>query len=182
VETGRTEVYYENGKINMQADWKDKQLFVSKKWNEKGVLVTDIEFPKYVKEYWDNGKPKNITTGRFYRGSQGGADVDSGRAEMYFESGKIKQQIEWKDKQPFASKQWNENGVLTEDTFLPNYSKIYNDQGQLSEEASGTIEYTNGKIVIKNGFYKKYTPDGVYRVVYRDYKEIQSGYESENDQ
>ena len=37
-----------------------------------GVLEGEIDFPKYVKAYWDNGKPKNILTGLFYRDDQGG--------------------------------------------------------------------------------------------------------------
>ena len=65
---------------------------------KNGVLDAELDFPRYIKKYWSNGNPKDILTGFLYRDDQGIIKVDSGRSEVYFESGKIYQQNAWKDK------------------------------------------------------------------------------------
>ena len=88
LDSGRSEIYFENGKIKEQNDWKDKQGIASKKWNENGLLVVELDFPKYIKKYWDNGNPQIVLTGLLYRNNQGNLGLINGREENYSEAGK----------------------------------------------------------------------------------------------
>ena len=99
MDSGHSETYFENGKIKQQNEWKNKQGIASKLWNENGVLVVELDFPKYFKKYWDNGKQKEFLTGLLYRDAQGIFRVDSGWSEIYSESGKLLDQKKWEDKQ-----------------------------------------------------------------------------------
>ena len=172
MDSGRSELYFENGAIKQQNDWKSKQPIASKQWNENGILVVEVDFPKYSKTYWDNGKPKNIMTGLLYRLNQGDIRMDSGHSELYFENGKIRQQADWKDKQPVALKQWNENGVLTRELDYPKFLKeswddgktkvlmtglLYRDDQGVFRVDSGHSEvyFENGKINEKNDWKDK---------------------------
>ena len=148
VDSGREEIYFENGKIKRINDWKDKQPITQKIWNEKGVLIQDVEFPRHLKEYWDNGRPKTIATGSFYRDEQDGFLLDSGHSEAYFENGKIKQQNDWKDKQPITHKEWNEKGVLIKEHDIQKYFKEYWDNGKIKEIGTGLL-YRDGQSTIK---------------------------------
>ncbi len=148
VDSGHGEVYFENGKMYQQNDWKDKQLVTLKEWNENGVLVAEIDFPKYIKEYWDNGKLKDILTGLLYRNNQGVYCVAAGHSEFYFENGKIKQQTEWNNKQAVTYKIWNENGVLIEELAFPHSLKKYWNNGKIKESTTGLL-YRNDQGIVK---------------------------------
>ena len=165
LDSGRSESYFENGKMKEQNDWKDKQLVASKVWNENGTLVIELDFPKYFKEYWDNGKPKEVLTGILYRDYHGGFHLDSGHSEVYFENGKIQQKNDWKDKKGFASKQWNEKGVLIKEIHLPDYMKTYFDNGKIETMATGSLYADNdGVIQVDSGHSEVYFENGKKRV------------------
>ena len=163
VDSGHAETYFENGKINQQNDWKDKLLLAQKEWNKNGVLVKEWAFPKYFKEYWDNGKPKQIMTGLLYRNDQGIFLVDSGHTETYFKNGKINQQNDWKDKRPVASKQWNENGVLTIELDFPKHFKQYWDNGKPKVIATGRLYNDQGNFPLDSGHSETYFENGKIR-------------------
>ncbi len=161
VDSGRSDIYFENGKIKEQNDWKDKQFVAQKIWNERGVITFDLNFPKYVKEYWDNGKPKSVAIGLLYRVDQGPIKVDSGHSEIYFENGKIKQQCDWKNKQPIANKQWNENGVLLVELNFPKSFKAYWDNGKPKAILTGVLYRDNqGNIEVDSGHSEIYFENG----------------------
>ena len=161
VDSGHSESYFENGKTKEQNDWKDKQTVTSKRWNEKGILIKDNAFPKYSKEYWDNGKPKIIATGILYIDDQDVIQVDSGHSEIYFENGKISQQNDWKNKLPITSKQWNENGTLTIDIEVPKHFKEYWDNGKPKTIATGILYMdSQGSIQLESGHSEKYSERG----------------------
>ena len=161
VDSGHSETYFESGKINQQNDWKDKQGIASKKWNENGTLIGEIDFPKYFKEYWDNGNIKNIMTGLLYIDNQGNFALESGRSEIYFENGKIKEQNDWKDKQGFASKKWNENGLLVVELDFPKYIKKYWDNGNPQIVLTGLLYRNNqGNLGLINGREENYSEAG----------------------
>ena len=161
MDSGRSEIYFDNGKIKERNDWKDKQGVASKQWNEKGGLIREFEFPKYVKEFWDNGKPKKILTGILYRDNHGVIQADSGRLEMFFENGKIKERTDWKDKEVVVSKGWNEKGVLIQDVVFPQYAKAYWDNGKPREILIGLLyrdEY--GVLALDSGHSAIYFENG----------------------
>ena len=161
LDSGHSDIYFENGKINEKNDWKNKQIVASKVWNEEGVLTVDIEFPNHFKEYWDNGKPKCLRTGLIYRTEQGDFALDSGHEEIYFENGKTNQQNDWKDKLPVASKVWNENGVLIKDVEFPKYGKEYWDNGKLKGIIAGILYRADqGDLRVDSGYSELYFENG----------------------
>ena len=174
VDSGRSGIYFENGKIKEANDWKNKLLVVQKKWNENGVLIKDIDFPKHFKEYWDNGKPKMILAGFLYRNDNGDVSLDSGHSEIYFENGKIQQQADWKNKQAFTSKQWNEKGGLIHKLEFPRYYKEYYDNGKTKQEMTDLYWDSPTIVESENGFMKKYYENGQTESLtnYKDKKPI----------
>ena len=161
LDSGHSESYFENGKINQQNDWKDKQAIASKQWNDDGILIKEFDFPKYYKEYWDNGKVKGLMTGLLYRDNQGNFNVDSGHSEIYFENGKIRDQKDWKNRLSVACKTWNEKGVLMEEMVFPKYYKKYWDNGKLKEASTGILSRDNqGKIHMESGHLETYFEKG----------------------
>ena len=161
LDSGHSEIYFENGKIYQQNDWKDKRLVAQKEWNENGILIKEIDFPKYFKEYWDNGNLKGIATGLLYRDNQGGGSVAAGRSETYFENGKIKQQNDWNNKQCIAQKEWNENGVLIKEWVFPEYYKEYWDNGKPKSVSTGVLYNNNhGKFDLDSGRSEFYFENG----------------------
>ena len=161
VDSGRSEIYFENGNISQQNNWKGKQPTTSKQWNESGALVRELDFPKSLKDYWDNGKLKAIMTGLIYRDNYGGFHLDSGHSETYFENGKIYQQNDWKDKQGIASKQWNENGVLVKEWNFPKYFKEYWNNGKLKMTMTGILYASDqGNFRLDSGHSEIYSENG----------------------
>ena len=114
---------------------------------KEGALATEQKLPEYASEYWNNGKPKTIMTGILYN-DHGIIKVDSGRSEIYFESGKIKELNGWKDKQGITSKQWNENGVLIKDLDFPRSCTEYWDNGKIKQKLEGII-YKDDQDIIR---------------------------------
>jgi antitoxin component YwqK of YwqJK toxin-antitoxin module len=160
-DSGHSELFFENGKIKEQTDWRDKQAIASKIWNENGVLIKDIDYPKHYKEYWDNGKPKFVSTGLLYRNGLGNFDLDSGHQEIYFENGKIKEQSDWKNKQFFTSKRWIESGVQVVDLDFPKYLKQYWDNGKPQNILTGLLYRDDqGNIQIESGRAEVYFENG----------------------
>ena len=161
MDSGHEEIYFENGKINRQNDWKNKLLIAQKEWNEKDVLIKDLDFPKYAKEYRDDGEPKKIVTGILYRDNQGDIALDSGHDELYFENGKIRLQSNWKDKHFVTQKEWNENGVLIKDIDISKYYKEYWDNGQIKQIATGIIYRDDqGNFKVDSGHLEIYFENG----------------------
>ena len=160
VDSGYSELYFENGKIKELNDWKDKQVIACKRWNERGYLIKENAFPKYVREYWDNGKPKAVLTGILYRDDQGDFRIDSGNSETYFENGKNKEKNDWKDKLPIAHKEWNEKGSLIKEVVFPKYAKEYYDNGKLKKEITGLYRESPTNLESENGYKKEYYANG----------------------
>ena len=161
VDSGHMEFYSESGSTLEQSDWKDKQPTAYKQWNENGTLIKDMDFPKYFKEYWDNGKPEAIKTGILYRDDQGIIHLDSGHEEVFFENGKINQQNDWKNKLAVVSKVWNENGVLIKDIEFPKYGKEYWDNGKLKGEIKGILYRADqGDLRVESGHSELYFENG----------------------
>ncbi len=161
VDSGHSEIYFENGQINEQNDWKNKRPVASRQWNESGVLVKEWSNPNYFKKYWDNGKLKNILTGLLYRDDQGVISVDSGHSEVYFENGEIKEQGEWKNKLPIEGKTWYENGILRQEYFFPNYFKEYWDDGKPKAILTGLLYRDDqGVIRVDSGHSEVYFENG----------------------
>lgn len=157
LDSGLSEKYYESGKIFEQCYWKNKQYIACKNWDENGILKMEVDFPKKMKKYWDNGKLKNEATGILYKGGQDVILLDSGLHVSYSESGKKITQTHWKNKQAVASKEWNEIGILTFDFSFPKYMKSYSHSGDLEVEVVGTLFYNDqGDIKIQDGFRKEY--------------------------
>ena len=123
VDSGHSEVYFENGQLEELNDWENKLPVASKQWNKNGVLIKEFVFPQHFKTYWNNGKPKGVITGILYRDDQGNFHPDSGHSESYFENGKIEEQNDWKDKLPIAHKEWNEKGPLIKEVVFPKDAK-----------------------------------------------------------
>ena len=174
VDSGRSEIYSKSGKLLEQNDWKNKQVVTFKRWNEKGVLIEELDFPKYFKKYWNNGKLQEIGTGLLYRGNQDNIALDSGHSEIYFENGKIQQQADWKNKQAFTSKQWNEKGGLIHELEFPKYYKEYYDNGKTKQEMTDLYWDSPTIVESENGFMKKYYENGQTESLtnYKDKKPI----------
>ena len=174
VDSGRSEIYSKSGKLLEQNDWKNKQVVTFKRWNEKGVLIEELDFPKYFKKYWNNGKLQEIGTGLLYRGNQDNIALDSGHSEIYFENGKIQQQADWKNKQAFTSKQWNEKGGLIHELEFPRYYKEYYDNGKTKQEMTDLYWDSPTIVESENGFMKKYYENGQTESLtnYKDKKPI----------
>ena len=160
VDSGHSEVFYENGKMKEQNNWKDKKIVACKRWNERGILIKENAFPKYVKDFWDNGKPREILTGNLYMNNQGNIALDSGRSEIYYENGKKQQQKDWKNKQIVAYKQWNAKGVLIRDFDSPKYAKEYYDNGKIKKELTGLYWSSPTNVEVENGYKKDYYENG----------------------
>ena len=138
-DSGRSELYFESGKLQQQNDWKNKTAIASKQWNEEGILVIDLEFPKYIKEYWNNGNLKAKMEGELYTNDNGNFSLINGLREIYFENGKINEISEWKDKAPITCKIWNKNGILKTDYNINKEYKTYWDNGNLETKATGFL-------------------------------------------
>ena len=123
-------------------------------------MIIELKFPKYFKEFWDNGKPKNILTGNLYIGNHGNFEVDSGCSKIYYENGKIRQQKNWKNKQPIAYKQWNEKGVLIAELDFPKYAKEYYGNGKIKSETTELYWSSPTNVESKNGSKKEYYENG----------------------
>ena len=170
VDSGRSEVFYENGKMKEQNNWKDKKIVACKRWNERGILIKENAFPKYVKDFWDNGKPREILTGNLYMNNQGNIALDSGRSEIYYENGKKQQQKDWKNKQIVAYKQWNAKGVLIRDFDSHKYAKEYYDNGKIKKEMTGLYFSSPTNVEVENGFKKEYYENGQIKE-HKNYKD-----------
>ena len=160
VDSGWSEIYSESGKLLDQKKWEDKQVVVCRQWNEDGVMIKDIDFPKSFKEYWNNGKIKGIGTGLLYRDNQGTFLVDSGHSELYFENGKLKQENDWKNKQLVAQKEWNEKGALIREFDFPKHLKEYYDNGKIKKEMTGLYFSSPTNVEVDNGYAKEYYENG----------------------
>lgn len=161
LDSGHADIYFENGKLNEQNDWKNKLAVASKKWNENGALIKELNFPKYFKECWNNGKPKSVLTGILYRDNQGNFQVDSGRSQFYFENGKFKEQSDWKNKLLVVQKKWNENGALIKELNFPKLFKEYWNNGTPKSVSTGVHYIDNrGEIALDSGLFEVYSERG----------------------
>lgn len=101
MDSGREKSYSENGKT--LKEWKNKQLVTQKQWNGNGVLVTEIDFPKSFKNYWDDGKIKAELTGTIAE-ENGDFKIKEGTYNMYDSNGKITNSAIYKDFQVISEK------------------------------------------------------------------------------
>lgn len=56
-------------------------------WNDKGVLVSDIAYPKYIRSYYDNGVIKEEIKGNFFYDARNELDMKDGSITLFDEKG-----------------------------------------------------------------------------------------------
>lgn len=137
-----------------------------KQYNDQGVLIKDLLFPKYLRDYYDNGNLKYEWTGVLYRNDKGMIDVEDGYNKGYYENGQMMGEIEFKNKKKVLERQWNESGnlimeihydsleyagvpffltahvwndkgLLIKDLKYPEYYREFYDDGKMKLEATG---------------------------------------------
>jgi Uncharacterized protein conserved in bacteria len=81
-ESGEASQFYENGQKSNWELVKDRQIQSRKTWNEKGVLIEEIEIPRYIKHYYDDGTLSAECQGKISL-SNGMADIKTGYCKQY---------------------------------------------------------------------------------------------------
>lgn len=193
--------------MNMNVKWDVKINRDSvKQYNDQGVLIKDLLFPKYLRDYYDNGNLKYEWTGELYRNEKGMIDVENGYNKGYYENGQMMGEIEYKNKKKVYEKQWNEkgdmvreiyydslgqylvekdwngNGVLIKDYEYPKYYREFYDDGKIKMEATGLYRTAFDKMNVENGFMKLFYNNGQMETLisYKDRKgdSLKSWYEN----
>lgn len=113
LDSGHSEIYFENGKIKGKSVNKDKQLVARKEWNESGVLIKDLDFPKYYKEYRDNGTLSFESEGTLYYDNLRKIQVQDGSQTWYRDNGKVWIRQIHKRKKLVSKMMWNDDGTVT---------------------------------------------------------------------
>lgn len=155
-----------------------------KQYNNQGVLIKDMLFPKYLRDYYDNGNLKHEWAGALYRNEKGLVNVENGTLKGYFENGQISLDAEYKNKKRTFEKQWNESGrltreivydslgeiltekdwndrgVLTKDMSYPEYFREFYDDGQKMLELTGLYRIAPGQVSVENGSLTRFYENG----------------------
>ncbi len=193
--------------MNMNVKWDVKINRDSvKQYNDQGVLIKDLLFPKYLRDYYDNGNLKYEWTGELYRNEKGMIDVENGYNKGYYENGQMMGEIEYKNKEKVYEKQWNENGnlikeiyydslgqiltekdwndkgVLTKEMKFPEYYREFYINGKMKMEATGLYWSSIDKMNVENGLMKLFYENGQMEALisYKDRKgdSLKSWYEN----
>ena len=183
--------------MNMNVKWDIKINRDSvKQYNDQGVLIKDLLFPKYLRDYYDNGNLKYEWTGELYRNEKGMIDVENGYNKGYYEDGQIMAEAEYKNKKKVSEKywngkgdmvkefyydslghiltekDWNDNGVLTKEVNFPEYYREFYDNGKVKIEAIGVSINSLNEASAVNGYVKRFYENGQMEmfVNYKDRK------------
>ncbi|WP_407456259.1 hypothetical protein [Fibrobacter sp.] len=183
--------------MNMNVKWDVKINRDSvKQYNDQGVLIKDLLFPKYLRDYYDNGNLKYEWTGELYRNEKGMIDVENGYNKGYYEDGQIMAEAEYKNKKKVSEKywngkgdlvkefyydslghiltekDWNDNGVLTKEVNFPEYYREFYDNGKVKIEAIGVSINSLNEASAVNGYVKRFYENGQMEmfVNYKDRK------------
>lgn len=160
-QNGIEKKFFENGKQQSFAIFKENKIIEAKQWNENGILTFDFSFPNYSKSYFDNGKLKTDYTGLLYYDDNGKLESIDGYQRTYAEDGtqtisslyknKILLKMGYREGNLYLEVQWDTSGSYATDY------KLWMD-GTLILENSGIMDsnfnlvfgkksifYTNGK-------------------------------------
>lgn len=213
--------YYENGQMMSEGEYKNEKIVSEKQWNEKGgwikemyydslgknpvltklyndqgILIKDMLFPKYLRDYYDNGNIKVEWVGNLYRPEDGLVNVENGYKKSYYENGQMEGEYEYKNRKTVFEKQWNEkgllkkelvffdslgnqytekkwndNGVLIKDVNYPEYYRVFYDNGNLKDEWAGSLYATSlTTLRVKDGFVKHFYENGQNKF-FKNYKD-----------
>ena len=146
-----------------------------REYNDKGVLVEEIFFPKSARFFYDDGTPKVESVGELYRDSAGTIRMANGTFKGYFPNGQLAELTEWANKAPVSTvhwrdngslidslrgdgsgavfeKKWNEKGILIAETRFPDFRRRYYDDGSPEFELEGEL-YREGPadLELENG-------------------------------
>ena len=196
VQKGVHNEYYSNGKPSREISGKfhyddDGDIVLEnasdKRWNEKGILIVEIVFPKYWKNYYGNGNIKTELEGSLYYDDQNKIQLHDGFRKEYYDNGKMAVQKIYKEKKLVGEKFWDENGTIkAEGDISRGIHKGYFPNGKISVEASGKFHYDGNTIVMENGTKKWWYENGnlEYELVFPKYEKKYSdngtlAYESE---
>lgn len=191
--------------MNVKLDVKINRDSV-KQYNDQGVLIKDLLFPKYLRDYYDNGNLKYEWVGELYRNEKGMVDVDNGYNKGYYEDGRIMAEAEYKNKKKVSEKywnvkgdlvkemyydrlgrvlvekDWNGNGVLVMDMKSPEYYREFYSDGKIKVDATGIYVDSLNNVSGENGFMKRFYENGQMEMFmnFKDQKgySFQSWYEN----
>ena len=144
------------------APGKPAQSDTVREYNDKGVLVAELLFPKSAKTFYDDGTPKAEGIGELYRDSAGTVQIANGTFKKYFPNGQLDEQTEWTNKKPVSSvhwrdngslidslrgdgsgivfeKRWNEKGIPVKEARFPDFVRTYYDDGSPEFELEGEL-------------------------------------------
>lgn len=208
VENGESKLYYENGNIMEQNEFKDRLITTHKQWNEKGVLVEmisynssadvvteqqwndsgmlikDYQIYDHLQTFYDNGKLEKDITGLLYKNKEGKFFIKDGVEKYYYKTGQpeiIKKHL---DNKTIYAKEWNETGrVLIEYDNTKKYFKLYHKNGMPSIIFNGEFQFDfkNG-FLPQNGVDKTFFDDGKQQsyAIYKEDKIIEGKRWNEN--
>ena len=88
IKKGTLKQFYENGEKNTVAIHESENEFSEKVWNDKGVLIHELNTSKGYTSFFDNGKTHVQMQGKFHF-ENGNLVPDSGSIKGYFENGKL---------------------------------------------------------------------------------------------
>lgn len=155
-----------------------------KQYNDQGVLIKDLLFPKYLRHYYANGNLKHEWVGVIYRNEEGLVTVEDGHEKGYYENGQIMRDFGFKNRkkiyeklwdekgnligemffdslgQTITEKNWNDNGVLTKDVKYPEYYRVFYDNGKMNMEFTDFYITSSSELNVDNGFAKAYYENG----------------------
>ena len=182
VSRGFDKAYFPNGKLSLEVSGKfhyDGRKRILEKasekwWNEKGILIIEIDFPKYAKSYFDSGTLEFEAEGTLYYDSQNKIQVQDGFKKGYYDNGKMALHQIYKEKKLVSKTAWNESGIVTISAELPNrYREFYSD-GKIKAEVNGILIEEDGSFRIKDGTYNEFDENGkvTYTATYKDFQKI----------
>ncbi|MBQ3778433.1 MAG: hypothetical protein II835_10235, partial [Fibrobacter sp.] len=142
--------------MNVKLDVKINRDSV-KQYNDQGVLIKDLLFPKYLRDYYDNGNLKYEWVGELYRNEKGMVDVDNGYNKGYYEDGRIMAEAEYKNKKKVSEKYWNVKGDLVKEMYYDRLGRVL-----VEKDWNG-----NGVLVMdmkSPEYYREFYSDGKIKV------------------
>lgn len=158
-QNGVEKTFFNDGKQQSYAIYKENKIIEGKRWNENGTLILDHSFPKYSKSFFDNGKLKTDYTGLLYYDDNGKLESIDGYQRTYAEDGSLAYSSQYKNKILIQASYRKENIYLevqwdTSGSFATNY-KLWMD-GILIMENFGIMD-KNFNVVFgkRNKFYTK---------------------------
>ena len=153
------QVFFENGMKKEENFFMDGKLKERIQWNDKNVVVYEYKFPRYLKEYYDDGSLKKEINGELTRDSL--HICKNCFIKSFYPNGIHQSEEVFEKGEPVRSTHWWESGKLKIETEISKYQKTYYENGQLESEDLGDIKMNNDTMTMYNGTSKKWNPDGV---------------------